>query len=547
MKLIVGKNSRLVRLLKIDNSVFDIISHRELTSVDQKKYDQIYLFSWSGESYEDNMIIISLIEPNKLVFVSTSAVYSQFYKPYKSKYPDWKFRAEKFVLSRGSKIVRFGICDEILLNGHGGHVPFTEISCIESFLSLDSIQSNVYNCFNIVPGRLNGWKSRFSNILNFFSKILPKSDYGQLPVILICKILGVKDYGYTHFANMHFASTAQIGFGVLGQAFYTKRGSSDLIFVSALKDKIINKNGFKNTYIGKSNNGLAKYWHGVSISELDGINTKVVPLFIKRKASHFGVKFIKSDVLNIRHINNCFVFKTANGDEYISNKCILAAGPIENVRLLFSLLDKQIQTTFDDHEIANLGSIDLIDGIDSGLVKKFYFLLIRNSVKIYSNPIEHMIDARPFVKPSATNHLDFYNTNSLSIIKKLMLSLSFDRINEAIFNKFGVGIVTQNLSIYVQALAKDCISYNGMSLNRRRIDDKIFEEINSGLKIDIKSFKSTPFLNTIDAQHLVGAEAILHESTLKKLLIEQKLFICGSPTAFKLSSKHHTTELISQI
>ena len=50
MKLIIGKNSRIVKSLNLKKKFFKIISHTELGQVNFKKYTEIYLFSWAKKN-----------------------------------------------------------------------------------------------------------------------------------------------------------------------------------------------------------------------------------------------------------------------------------------------------------------------------------------------------------------------------------------------------------------------------------------------------------------------------------------------------------------
>ena len=112
--LIIGKNSKIVKSLNVPNAV--MISHEQIDSFSFDEYSEIFLFSWSTYSLEQNLDLINKLPSSKIVFISSVAVFATFLKQQWNNYPNWKLVCERHVLSRGGKVVRFGIFDEELLN-----------------------------------------------------------------------------------------------------------------------------------------------------------------------------------------------------------------------------------------------------------------------------------------------------------------------------------------------------------------------------------------------------------------------------------------------
>ena len=88
MKLIIGKNSFIVRKIEGSLKNFHIISHKDIKSVDLSSYTKIFLFSWDKKTtVRKNTLNILNIPPEKLYFISTTAIYSIDVRSQWNKYP----------------------------------------------------------------------------------------------------------------------------------------------------------------------------------------------------------------------------------------------------------------------------------------------------------------------------------------------------------------------------------------------------------------------------------------------------------------------------
>ena len=121
--LIIGRNSYLVKNLENSLPNCTIISHVDVIGFDFSKFSKILLFSWSKESLEQNIQLILLVPAEKLVFISSVAVYSTEVRSQWAKYPNWKLKCENLVLERGGRIVRLGMFTEPANVPRGVGVP----------------------------------------------------------------------------------------------------------------------------------------------------------------------------------------------------------------------------------------------------------------------------------------------------------------------------------------------------------------------------------------------------------------------------------------
>ena len=92
--LIIGKNSRIIRSIEKQLADFDLVSHTELDQVDLKVYHKIYLFSWSHNSFSENLSVIKKLNLQKVCFISTIAVLSLLRRPQWASYPNHKAQIE---------------------------------------------------------------------------------------------------------------------------------------------------------------------------------------------------------------------------------------------------------------------------------------------------------------------------------------------------------------------------------------------------------------------------------------------------------------------
>tara|TARA_B100001027_G_scaffold215828_1_gene190632 strand:+ start:483 stop:2120 length:1638 start_codon:yes stop_codon:yes gene_type:complete len=545
MRLLIGANSTIVKKIQNNLNGFKKISHKNIKSYKSKDYEKIIIFSWSKSSLEENFKILENIDITKVIFISTTAVMSLKKRKQWNKYPNWKKEIEDYVLKNNGKVLRIGIFDKENAKGLYGYYPYTSSKRLSDYLNnIENINAGIINCFDIKKGELSNLKSYYAKFLNFVACCFPSLSIFQAPIEALVKITGIKSYGYTNDSNFFFSNKVLIGNGCLGSE-YSKKYTVDRIFTSHKKDIKLNKNGFKDTLVGYYKNGLAKFWHGVSIERNDGFLQKKVPIFVdraftlKRKINfhitkiNFGENFCE-----LEGINNLNEIKT-----FYAEKIVLGAGPIENTSLLNQFEDSKI--TFDDHELLFIGTISLEQAVKEEYVKKLGPFIFPGKVALGSNSgIRFLIDPRPYNKIKFTENI--YADSSLNIIKKLILKFSFSSLNEAFFNKFGIALKTYRISLNIQMVAEDCIEFVGNELKRDRINNNKIENIKIFFSKKIKSFIPEDS-HSFDGQHIIGGRQLVSNKKIIKLISSGKLEILGSPCDIRLTELHHTEILKSKI
>jgi hypothetical protein len=561
--LIVGCNSSIVKKLRLvlGELKYDYVSHSCLKLGALENYRYVFLFSWASGQRETMQLLIDRFPYQKLVFVSTIAVFAFYARNQWNNYPVDKRYFEDYVTERGGAILRLGVVDPEVVSKLAGVVPLTAISDLANTIDNwgHSNNARISQCFSLVIGGCPKGFAIISKILNSASYTLPRYKIFQAPFVVFSRLLGLRHHGYTADALRYFNDEVQIGYGALGSVFDQKQpNNSRLLIVSGGPTIKLLDNGFKNTFIGKGMTGLGRLWHGVHIrrDKRSGNLYKVVPLKVRRRRS----PILRTKIINVLSINYKNKIWEINGTDVtgsdvrlFARSLVLAAGPLENVRLLSHIMP--IKTSFSDHELAYLGKCEAAEAIRNGSLKKFGPFVMPGKVfrrKTDSN-IEFITDVRPFVQADRLSN-DFYLADSKSVVLKLMRHFNFNRINEAFFNKFGIGVFTKQCAVYAQALVKNCITFDGyqaydfeLCYSRRRLSQSEWRSISSKLLNDFPNFDLAEKIDSIDAQHILGGKEILDIDTFANLIDREILKIIGSPSKYELDSLHHTQTMINEI
>ena len=561
--LIVGCNSSIVKKLRpvLGELKYDYVSHSCLKLGALANYRYVFLFSWASGQRETMQLLIDSFPYQKLVFVSTIAVFAFYARNQWNNYPVDKRYFEDYVAERGGAILRLGVVDLEVVSKLAGVVPFTAISELANTIDNwgHSNNARISQCFSLVIGGCPKGFAVISKILIAASYTLPRYKIFQAPFVVFSRLLGLRHHGYTADALRYFNDEVQVGYGALGSVFDQKQpNDSRLLIVSGGPSIKLLDNGFKNTFIGKGMTGLGRLWHGVYIRRdgRSGNLSKVVPLKVRRRRSPIlRTKII--DVLSINYKNKIWEINgtdVAGSDvSLFARSLVLAAGPLENVRLLSHIIP--INTSFSDHELAYVGKCATAEAIRNGSLKRFGPFVMPGKVfrrKTDSN-IEFITDIRPFVQVNRLSN-DFYLADSRSVVLKLVRHFNFGRINEAFFNKFGIGVFTKQCAVYAQALVKNCITFDGyqahdveLCCSRRRLSQSEWRSISSKLMNDFPNFDLAEKIDSIDAQHVVGGKEILDIDTVANFIDAEILKIIGSPSKYELDSLHHTQTMINEI
>jgi hypothetical protein len=565
--LLLGRNSSLVRaILPLLKQPFELASHADLNSIDWSRYAEVFVFSWPKRDFDQFLQQLDFIPTKQLIFISTTAVLALQRRHQWASYPREKHRFEQHILARGGRVMRIGVTTESHAERLVGAFPFT--STVKLAHSIDTIRENfdpVIHAFEIRLGKAYGWRRLASMAFQRVSLALPS--IGPLQMVLqgLAKSLGLKHYGYTADANYFFRDTLQVGYGALGRYGPKLRLQHDLILTSPLADDVLNSHGFSNTRLGLSTTGLARLWHGVELlsgSQPD-VWRKRVPLWIDRAAPP---KRLHASL----HVDRIVApvgdgpwtvlgqFNHQSGVKFWCRRLVLAAGPINNARLLQCLVP--VPTTFSDHEICMVGTVSLDDAVSAGLVRRRAFLMQPDQVRSLNTDcgLRFLVEARPHVpgKHWAQRREDtgFYLDSTAAITYKLLKGLDFNRLNEAIFNKFGCAIATKNCSIFVQVLVSDAIKLRPpessqaiSSLHRVRLTTLQWQQIQDKICHSIPNFQPDFAVSSVDAQHILGGASLMTSPQLAGALGSGILRILGSPTLYDLDERHHTCRLQREI
>ena len=545
---IVGKNSQIVKSIFPYLEHFECFSHREIEEIDTKKFKKIFIFSWSHKFQSDNEKLLKKILISKIVFISSIAVFSIVVRKQWNNYPNNKLKIENDILKSGGSVIRIGVWGEKELSKCFGMVPYTSkaklLLSIKDALWQDNVVINAYEPLSggVLFSSLSG---RFARLFHKLSLIFPAKKIFQIPFQILGKLTNTNYNGYSADVQYLFQEKMQIGYGVFGSA-YAKIYKPDNIFISAKDDILINSDGFKGYRIGKKFEGLAKFWHGVSIIKEKLFFVKKVPFFNYRKKAPFFC--IKADITKVRPSKNSDYFNVKISSSKISNceifakKICLAAGVIENSKIInFNKIDLK----FSDHEVGNIGTVDTNEIISKKYLKRFGPVIYGRGVIVdheFKPPF--LLDFRPSIH-KVRNLENIYNQSTKSILSKLISRFNFSEINEAFFNKFGVAFYTKKLNVIIQTHSKNCITLTDNSkLTRKRIDNEVYLKLRLSIKEKLSSFCPILKINMYDAIHTTANNELLKIDWVLKAIKNKSLHVLGIYPVYKLNAFHHSNEII---
>lgn len=556
-KLIIGKNSKIVREIEADLHDFEILSHGELTHENIKPYDIIYLFSWSHKSLQENIDIINLLDLSKTCFISTSAVFSLLVRPQWANYPNHKATVEKMVLDAGGKVLRIGVWGEEEAKKIGGILPLTTPSILLNALSdIMSSDRSVINAFSVVGFPEIHNHKLLAYCVSKLSDVMPASFFFQAPVSFLAKLLGLKKYSYSRDSLKLFSEETLVGFGVVGSAVSSemkRNGICHTIIVGRKDNQLLDSNGFINTMIGRSKEGLSNYWHGVSITGTpEGEFLKNVPFYVSRpkapkdalNASVCDIEFYDSSIF--LRIDNPLLSNVGAW----SKRVHLAAGVVQNQEIIRKHMTGTLQVS--DHELANIGKVDANELVREGFIKKPLFFLRGRKVAVEKTDNDvFLIDFRPHCFKSKRLHTNdlLYSDRKAKIVSSIFKAASFQLINQALFNKFGLCLNTAKyFDVYVQIEARNCITLDEAgAYTRERISQQKYKEIQLKVGKKFSSFDAVECIKSIDGIHLFGSLQKASRAFDDEVSKKKRLVIYGMASENeRLGPLHHSKRMIDQ-
>ena len=257
MKLIIGKNSKIIKQIEISLADVDLISHNEICNKDLDSYSHIYLFAWSYDDVQKNIDLVNQIPKEKLIFISSTAVFSLQERRQWNNYPNSKQEVEEIVKKNDSIIVRLGVVDSSLRKKIFGPFPFTTLKMIIEIVN-NPPSKKIVNLFTIEEGALNPMLYFLQYIFLCFEKILFAPIFAKY-LQGIQKLLNLWVYGYTLDMTKLFFLKVKVGHGALGSRLAPTSILTDKIIVSWKPNKVLNKRGFNGTRVGRDLIGLSKF------------------------------------------------------------------------------------------------------------------------------------------------------------------------------------------------------------------------------------------------------------------------------------------------
>jgi hypothetical protein len=552
--LVIGKNSKIVQALKNHLDNHHVISHTEIHSIDIQKYRKVFLFSWNKKDHYQNLVLLKDFELSRVVFISTIAVLSLAKRHQWAAYPNAKAKCEAMVLEGGGSIIRIGVWDAENLANFYGTVPVTKIhQLIDAMRHAENHIGGVIQPVECHEGLQRGIRRHLGKLLNRISDSLPAKALFQVPIAVLLKYMGIGRYSYTNDCLEFFSDRTIVGYGAIGSKiskYLRKCNRPHTILVSGQKNRLLNTHGFVGTRIGQDKIGLSKFWHGVYIDNTNGSYFKKVPLFVSRPRLPRQAKVLH--VKSLRFDDGLFTLELDENLDipifYTSNIVHLAAGCVNNARILSESLKENI--LFSDHEVGIIGSVDTSELLNHGYLQKLGpFVTGRKIFVERKDSKNYMLDFRTKSSFFGVRHnKNIFNNTTAKIFFRLLVAFNIRDINQAVFNKFGVGIHTKSFEVWLQIEARNCIVLDTSgSINRTRLCSKAIDDVCSDVKQRFKTFRQKKDIETFDGIHLHSHLDLVGNSQLIQLIVSKKLFLHGiSLSPDELGPFHNTRRAVNK-
>lgn len=533
---IIGANSRIVRSISWPEQ-YCLISHRDLSQQDLDQFSIFVVFSWSHSCPDDNHQIFQKLRGKRVIFISTISVLSLIARSQWNPYPNEKNHFEKLYWSDGASIIRLGVC----FDSYQTHIPYS---------SPEEILKAIISCVNdpnqrvVTPVEIN-LKKKMSIFEKFFHRLsyVFRARIWRMLCEVAVKVLVRKYtplYGYTADCVNMLVRPMQAGYGAIGSR--NPDATSRQIIIDPRPNILVEQNGFRDTWIGRNIIGLSKTWHGVQIVEKGNSYYKKVPFFIRRKMPPYDA--IQTPIASVDFVNQIVTFDTdvIVKPEIPYRHLDLAMGPIRNSIELSKNFNETIYLS--DHSIGSVGTIKAADLIKAGYLKRLgCFLIGRRVYRGEAN--DFILDFRPFIAGDQGLNENFYNEQSRGIIYKIIKRFSFQRLNQAFFNKFGICLWQSRIDAWIQILMNECITVSGDDV-QKKID---LSKIHAAQKEIIASFPSMDLraeVSLFDAQHIMGGRNILEKVSAKDMKRKYGIEVLGVPNQSQPNALHHTWSLIEE-
>jgi hypothetical protein len=181
MNLIIDDNSKIVTSIRKYLIGFEFINISEVNLITNlQNFEYIFIFYWSRSEYDKNIELIEKIDPNKIVFVSSTLVFSLLIRKQYDEYPNNKYKIEKLVLQNGGSILRLGIYENTLkYNIIGYYQKTTKDLLVHELNNWTLKRERIVNCYKLQIDKTSNKKEKIFRMVRKTSLVFSRWRFMQ--------------------------------------------------------------------------------------------------------------------------------------------------------------------------------------------------------------------------------------------------------------------------------------------------------------------------------------------------------------------------------
>lgn len=486
--LLIGKHSSLYRQIKNHLADFHIIekSHKELSEIE--KGNNIIVFSFDTRSFEANRKMLDFLlgkNPKKLIYISTTAVYSNNYTTGYA-YPTIKKQIENYLIQfDNAHIIRVGMAEKFFdQSKFNGTIKYSSLKLIAETIQMVLTEKSSVKIIEAWVTQTiknsNLFRRTINNSLNLLKYILKTKFHYTRPIDLILKVLGEQNYGYTYLSNQFNVHSKYTivggGMAALGalEAIEEKEEleKTRLIHAKTSDIKYSESGSPKKSIESLSNGGNSNLWHSVisifsyqeNITQASNVffnklfpnsartnqleSFSFIPFFpirplkkILRRRKRLK-ELVDDTILYVEKDKFDNILIHGKKSSYSTRNLFLCTGSISSLKLLSdSNIINIKKTTLSEHLVGYFGQFQgplgtkQIKRTREGHFKKFHEIKLDNrSLYVTLRPANFAFKNID----KANEFRNFFGRNSKSIVKSLVTKFNLGLILEAFYNKFGL-------------------------------------------------------------------------------------------------------------
>ena len=486
--LLIGKNSSLYRQIKNLLTGISITekSHKELREIEEA--DHIIVFSFDARSFEANRKMLELLlsrKPKKLLYISTTAIYSNNYTTGYA-YPTIKKQIENYLIPFDNvHIIRVGMAEKFFnKTKFDGVIKYSSLKHIAETIQMVLKEKTSVKIIEAWETKTlknsNFFQRTLNNSLNILRKTLRTKFHYTRPLDLLLKILGEQNYGYTYLSNQFNIHSKNTILGSGMAALGTLEGiekkeeleRTRLIHAKTSNIKYSESGSPEKPIESLSNGGNSNLWHSVvsRFSNQENITKASFEFFNKlfpnsAKTSQleaysfipfFPIRPLKEIIKRRKRLKELIddtilyvekdkfdnILIHGKKSSYSTRTLFLCTGSISSLKLLSdSNIININKTTLSEHLVGYFGQFQGPIGTKQvirtreGHFKKFHEIKLDNrSLYVTLRPANFAFKNIE----KANEFRNFFGRNSKSILKSLITRFNLGLILEAFYNKFGL-------------------------------------------------------------------------------------------------------------